>query len=141
MLARLHPRVSTATRGTDLVRQGERPDFSIFLLAGMLARHHTLSGGDRQFISLHIAGDLPDLQSLFLDVMDHSLMAIDDVRVASFAHQELVAVLKDAPDVGAALWRQTLIDAAIFREAVTNIGLRSGVERLGHVLCEQFVRA
>lgn len=141
MLRRLRPRVADAARGTDLVRQGERPDVSVFLLSGMLARHHTLSGGDRQYISLHIAGDLPDLQSLFLNVMDHSLMAIDDVRIALFSHEELVALFRDAPDVGLALWRQSLIDAAIFREAVTNIGLRSGVERLAHVLCEQLVRA
>ena len=52
-----------------------------------------------------------------------------------------MALMRDAPDVGCALWRQSLIDAAIFREAVTNIGLRSGVERLAHILCEQFVRA
>src|SRR5579871_1710614 len=41
-LARLHPRFAEVTRGTDLVRQGDRPDVSIFLLRGMLARYHTL---------------------------------------------------------------------------------------------------
>jgi len=141
IMRRLHPRVAGAARGTDIVRQGDRPDVSVFVLDGMLARHHTLPEGDRQYISLHIAGDLPDLQSLFLKVMDHSLMAIDDVQIALLAHQELTVLMRDAPDVGCALWRQSLIDAAIFREAVTNIGLRSGVERLAHMLCEQFVRA
>jgi hypothetical protein len=34
------------------------------ILGGMLARHHTLPGGDRQYLSFHIAGDMPDLQSL-----------------------------------------------------------------------------
>ncbi len=140
-LARLRPRVAVVAAGADLVRQGDRPDTSIFVLSGMLARYHILARGDRQYISLHIAGDLPDLQSLFLGVMDHALMAVDAARIACFPHEQLQALLVEAPSAAAALWRQTLLDAAIFREAVTRNGLRSGVERLAHVLCEQFVRA
>jgi len=140
-LARLHPRFAEVTRGTDLVRQGDRPDVSIFLLRGMLARYHTLVEGDRQYLALHIAGDLPDLQSLFLGVMDHSLVALDAVQIAYFQHDQLCRLVEEEPRVAMALWRQTLIDAAIFREAITNVGLRKPVERLAHVLCEQFARA
>ena len=140
-LARLQPRLSRVAPGTDLVRQGDKPDVSIFLLSGMLARYHTIAGGDRQYLALHIAGDLPDLQSLFLGVMDHSLVALDHAQLASISHKELCRVMEDAPKLAFALWRQTLIDAAIFREAITNNGLRKPVERLAHVFCEQFVRA
>jgi len=140
-LARLRPHLVEAARGADLVRQGDRPDVSIFLLRGMLARYHTLAEGERQYLALHIAGDLPDLQSLFLGAMDHSLVALDQVQIACFKHDALCRLIEDEPQVGIALWRQTLLDAAIFREAITNIGLRKPVERLAHVLCEQFVRA
>ena len=138
--ARLRPRVSEATRGTDLVRQGDKPDVSIFLIEGMLARYHTVAAGDRQYLSLHIAGDLPDLQSLFLTVMDHSLVALDQVKIASFRHEELCRLFEDEPQAGLALWRQTLMDAAMFREAITNVGIRGPVERMAHVFCEQFLR-
>lgn len=127
--------------GTDLVRQGDKPDVSIFLLSGMLGRYRTLGGGERQYLALHIAGDLPDLQSLFLGVMDHSLVALSDAEVAYLRHDELCRLMADEPEVGFALWRQTLIDAAIFREAITNDGLRKPVDRLAHMFCEQFVRA
>ena len=140
-LARLRPRLVEAPRGTELVRQGDKPDVSIFLLRGMLARYHTLAEGDRQYLALHIAGDLPDLQSLFLGVMDHSLIALDNVEIAYLKHSQLCRLIEDEPHVGMALWRQTLLDAAIFREAITNIGLRGPVERLAHVLCELFARA
>jgi CRP-like cAMP-binding protein len=140
-LGRLRPRLSHAAPATDLVRQGDKPDVSIFLLSGMLARYHTVAQGDRQYLSLHVAGDLPDLQSLFLVVMDHSLVALDDAQLAYFSHKELSRVMLDEPQIAFALWRQTLIDAAIFREAITNNGLRKPVERLAHIFCEQFVRA
>lgn len=140
-LAKLRPRLAEVERDTDIVRQGDRPDASVFQLSGTLARYHTVAGGDRQYLALHIAGDMPDLQSLFLGVMDHSLVALDRAQIAMFKHRELCALMEDEPEVGFALWRQTLLDAAIFREAITNIGLRTGVERLAHILCEQFTRS
>src|ERR1700757_2408987 len=86
----LHPRVSKVTRGTDIVRQGDHPHVAVVVISGMLARYHTTPDGDRQYLSLHIAGDLPDLQSLFLGVMDHSLCTLDEAQIASFAHTEIL---------------------------------------------------
>lgn len=40
----------------------------------------------------------------------------------------------------AALWRETLIDAAIFREWVVNVGARPARPRLAHLFCEHFDR-
>ena len=134
-------RIADIARGSDIVCQGDRPDASVLVINGMLARYHTLSRGDRQYISLHIAGDLPDLQSLALGVMDHSMMAVDQAEIALFPHEQLRALLLDSPAAGYSLWRLTLIDAAIFREAITRNGLRGGVERLAHLFCEQFARA
>jgi CRP-like cAMP-binding protein len=53
----------------DIVRQGDKPDVSVVVQQGTVARYHTLPGGRRQYLSLHIAGDMPDAQSLFLDRM------------------------------------------------------------------------
>ena len=39
------------------------------------------------------------------------------------------------------LWRDTLIDGAIFREWIVNTGRRSAVSRTAHLFCELFVRA
>jgi CRP-like cAMP-binding protein len=39
-----------------------------------------------------------------------------------------------------AFWRQTLIDAAIFREWMTNIGRREAYNRMAHLFCEWIVR-
>ena len=131
----------TAVTGEDLIRQGDRADSSIIVLSGMLARHHTLRGGGRQYLSFHIAGDWPEAQSLFLERMDHGIAAMSAVTVAMIAHRRLIALFERMPSVGSAIWRETLIDAAIFREAITNIGKREITARLAHFLCEQFYRA
>jgi CRP-like cAMP-binding protein len=47
---------------------------------------------------------------------------------------------KAQPRLAAAFWRETLIDASIFREWVTNVGRRNAYARLAHVLCELLVR-
>lgn len=45
------------------------------------------------------------------------------------------------PSVGIALWRETLLDAAIFREAITNNSARPMSTRMAHLFCELFYRA
>ncbi len=125
----------------DIVRQGDRPQLSVVVLGGMLARYHTLASGTRQYLSFHIAGDMPDAQGLFLETMDHSVCAIDDAQVALVPHKELLAMFVVRPAVGFAVWRETLIDAAIFREAITNNASRAARARMAHFFCEQYVRA
>jgi CRP-like cAMP-binding protein len=44
------------------------------------------------------------------------------------------------PRIASAFWRETLLDAAIFREWVMNVGRRETYNRMAHVLCELLVR-
>lgn len=140
-IRKLHPQLRSVERGADIVCQGDRPRVSIMVIRGMLARYHTKASGERQYLSLHIAGDLPDLQSLFLGIMDHSVCALDEAQIAAFPHPEILSLVKRAPTAGVALWRHTLIDAAIFRQAITSLGKRGATPRLAHLFCEQFTRA
>jgi CRP-like cAMP-binding protein len=124
----------------DIVREGESPPDSCLLLEGFLCRYKMSAGGRRQILSFHIPGDIPDLQSLFLDVMDHSLGTLAPSRVAFIPHVTIHAMLRDFPNLAAVFWRETLIDAAIFREWLTSAGRRTAHQRVAHVLCEVYVR-
>jgi CRP-like cAMP-binding protein len=84
---------------------------------------------------------MPDAQALFLDVMDHSVCAIGRAVVALIPHKELLALFVLRAALGFAVWRETLIDAAIFRQAITNNGSRSPRARMAHLFCEQYFRA
>jgi len=125
----------------DIVRQGDKPNVSVAVLSGMVARYHTRPGGARQYLSLHISGDMPDVQALFLDVMDHSVCAIGDAEIATMPHKDLLELFEHRLSLGYAFWRETLIDAAIFREAITNNAARPARARMAHFFCEQFYRA
>ncbi|CAL79212.1 putative transcriptional regulator, Crp/Fnr family [Bradyrhizobium sp. ORS 278] len=125
----------------DLIRQGDEPDKSVVVLSGWVARYHLLPGGGRQYLSFHMAGDWPDAQALFLDRMDHAVCAIGPAVVSGIAHKELTRALVRRPALGFAIWRETLIDAAIFREAITNNSARGKPARMAHLFCELFYRA
>lgn len=134
--------VRTLVAGEDVVRQGDRPHASTLVIAGMVARYHTRPGGGRQYISFHIAGDMPDLQCLFLNHMDHSVCALSaTAQVAFYPHRELSRVFDAHPSLGVAFWRETLIDASIFRQAITNNSSRDVKTRIAHFMCEQYYRA
>jgi CRP-like cAMP-binding protein len=125
----------------DLIRQGDDPDVSALVLSGMVARYHLLGNGRRQYLSLHMAGDMPDAQALFVDRMDHAVCAIGPAMIASIPHRELLAAFNRRPGLGFAFWRETLIDAAIFREAITNNSARTMRARMSHLFCELMYRA
>jgi CRP-like cAMP-binding protein len=97
-------------------------------------------GGKRQIVAFHIAGDIPDLQSAQLDVLDTSLGTLTPATVAFVRHEAINAVCERHFRIARALWRQTLIDAAIFREWVVNVGRREALNALAHVMCEFVLR-
>jgi CRP-like cAMP-binding protein len=61
--------------------------------------------------------------------------------VALVPHAAIIALFEERPSIGMAIWRETLIDAAIFREAITNNSARPVDVRLAHFFCEQYYRA
>jgi CRP-like cAMP-binding protein len=119
-----------------IVIEGDRPAQCCLIIAGFAVRSKTTDGGKRQILSVHIAGDIPDLQSLHLQVMDHDLKALSDCTVGLIPHEALRALIRERPAVADALWRETLIDAAIFREWIVNVGRRSANRRLAHFILE-----
>ena len=121
---------------TTIVREGERPSQCCLLVEGFLCRTKTTDAGKRQILSIHIPGEVPDLQSLYLHVMDHDLTTQSRSVVAFIPHESLRALTRERPSVAGALWRETLIDAALFREWIVNVGRRSAVVRLAHLLAE-----
>jgi CRP-like cAMP-binding protein len=125
----------------DFIRQGDKPVVSAVVTEGMVARYHVLRSGQRQYLSFHLAGDMPDSQTLFIERMDHAVCAIGPASVALIPHEEICKLFVERPSVGMAIWRETLIDAAIFREAITNNSSRPVEARMAHLFCEIYYRA
>jgi CRP-like cAMP-binding protein len=124
----------------DIVREGDKPSECCLLLSGYACRYKMTENGKRQIMSFHIAGEIPDLQSLYLKTMDHSLGTLTPCTLAFIAHQTLYGLFERHPRLTGVFWRETLIDAAVFREWMLNIGRRNGQARLAHLLCELVLR-
>jgi len=122
--------VETIRADQDIVREGDRPTRSCLLLDGCAATYKVTHTGKRQIVAFHIAGDIPDLQSLQLEVMDISLGAMTPCKVGFIRHEAINDVCEQHFRLARALWRQTLIDAAIFREWVVNVGRREALNAL-----------
>jgi CRP-like cAMP-binding protein len=133
-------RLETAKSRQELLVEGQQARESCILLSGFLCRSKLAKSGERQILSFHTPGEMPDLQSLYLQKMDHTLFALTDCRVGFIAHEHLHRLIATSPTVMAALWRETLLDAVIFREWILNLGRRSAQARLAHLICELYCR-
>jgi len=128
--------VKTVGADEDIVTIGDRPSHCCLLLEGWACRYKMLPDGSRQIMSFHIPGDIPDFQSLYLKTMDHSLGTLVPAKVALIHHRDMHSLIRRWEGISTALWRDALIDAAIFREWMVGIGRRSSHQRIAHLLCE-----
>jgi CRP-like cAMP-binding protein len=139
-IEKLPIQVTSLRADQDIVREGDRPTRSCLVVQGFACTFKITGQGKRQIMAFQFAGDIPDLQSLHLTVLDSSLGTITPCTVAFIQHEALHDLCDRHPGIAAALWRTTLIDASIFREWVTNIGRRQAYSRIAHLLCEVVVR-
>jgi CRP-like cAMP-binding protein len=123
----------------DIVRIGDVPSVVCLLLEGMACRYKVSADGKRQIMSFHIPGDVPDMQSLFIDVMDHSLGALVPTTVLAIRHEIMRGIIEGYPRIAHLLWRETLIDAAVYREWIV-MRDRPAYPRIAHLFCELFLR-
>jgi CRP-like cAMP-binding protein len=119
-----------------VVRDGERATECCLIADGFCVRSKTLGDGRRQILSIHIPGEIPDLMSLFLHVMDHELSTLTPCTLGFITHDALQKLHRRRPNVAEIFWRDTLIDAAMFREWIVNVGQRPAPARLAHVMME-----
>ena len=125
----------------DIVREGDRPGESCFVLEGLVSRYRTLPNGSRQILSFHMPGDMIDLQSALIIVADHGIRTHMPTVLVAIPHEDILRVAAEHPAVARAFWFDTLVDAAIFREWTVNVGRRSTRERAAHLLLEFAVRS
>jgi CRP-like cAMP-binding protein len=103
--------------GQYIVRDGEKPTHSCLLLAGFAYRHKVTGDGNRQIMSIHMKGDVVDLQNSLLRRSDHNVQALTNIIVALIPVQNISELAFDRPNVGKAMWYETLVDASIRRSA------------------------
>ncbi|WP_198005861.1 Crp/Fnr family transcriptional regulator [Erythrobacter sp. SD-21] len=119
-----------------IVSEGELTNHCALIVSGCASRFKTLANGERQINSFHFRGDMVDLQSALMLKSDHSIRTHSPCRVARIECRAVLQLAQQFPEWARVLWFDTLVDAAIFREWTLNVGRRSAVSRVAHLLLE-----
>lgn len=119
-----------------LVREGDFVSHCWLLRSGFCVRYKIVGGGARQIVSIHMAGDLVDLQNALLGVADHGVQTLTDCEMARIPIAAIGKITSARPKLKDALWYDTLVDGSIHREWVANVGRRDARTRIAHLLCE-----
>ena len=126
--------------GQFIIWEGDKPQNSCVLNSGFAYRHKSAGNGGRQIMSIHVMGDIVDLQNSLLGVADHNVQMLSAGKVSLIPVGAMREIASSRPSVGMAMWYETLVEGSIFREWVLNIGRRDGKTRIAHLLCEFAVR-
>lgn len=124
----------------DIVHEGDLPQGVNLILEGWACRYKTLEDGRRQIIAYLLPGDLCDHNVSVLREMDHSIGTVTAVTLAEIPTETMRQLNAGHPRLSQALAWEFLVAAAIQREWTVNIGQRTAFERLGHLLCELYMR-
>jgi CRP-like cAMP-binding protein len=123
-----------------IVREGDVAAHACVIRSGFAFRHKVLGNGGRQILAIHMSGDFIDLQNSLLSFADHNVQTLTTTEVALIPREAIVKLAFERPAIGIALWKDTLVDASIFREWIANVGRRDARTRLSHLLCEFALR-
>ena len=117
---------------TDLIREGDAPDNVHLILDGFACRYKLTSEGERQIMAYLVPGDFCDLHVAILKRMDHGIATLQRGRDPVCPPAR--------PAIARALWWATLVDEAVLREWLVNIGRREAPQALAHLLAELLFR-
>lgn len=124
----------------DLVRKGECLSGCKLILQGVACGYRILEDGQRQITSFKLPGDLCGLGGFLIGKADHSVGTLAPCMVVAVPPETLANWVKSQPGIARALWRGTLVDAAVSQTWLCNLGRRTARERIAHLLCEVLLR-
>ena len=139
-LQEISERAETVDRSQQLIREGDDPRGLFLLLEGWAIRYKVLPNGKRQIVAILLPGDLCDSHVFILDRMDHGIAMLTAGKVVRMPKDAMLAVIDKNPAIARALWWTTLVDEAVLREWLVNVGGRDSYARIAHLICELYVR-
>ena len=124
----------------DFVRLGETTAHACLVADGLIGRFGQTEDGKRQFVSIHVPGEMVDLPSIMIPQSTTALSALSGTTILRVPHNALRAIGFRYPAIAAAFWRDCVLDAGIVSQWLINVGRRDARSRLAHLLCELAIR-
>lgn len=126
-----------------LSRAGDLITQSALLLDGVMVRYVsgvTVASEKRLVVALQVPGDFVDLHAFPLQRLDHDVRSLTASRLALFPHGALEEIIAASAEDARALWRLTMIDAAIHRHWTYRSGLLRAMAGMADFVCEMDLR-
>ncbi len=124
----------------DIVHQGDRLRHVNLMLEGWACRYKVLEDGRRQIMAFLVPGDMCDLRIHLMRHIDHSIGTLSQATVAELTLDVVAELTTLHPRLRDAFQCNSLVEEAIAREWIVNLGRRNATERMAHLFCELFVR-
>ena len=140
LIEKLSEHIAEIPPHRDLIRQGETPKYVHVVLEGFACRYKDLPGGERQIVAWLVPGDFCDLHVSVIGEMDHAIATMTASRICHLPRDHIEAALEHRPQLLRAFWWATLVDEAVLREWLVNIGRRPADRRIAHLFCELLAR-
>src|SRR5262245_18324401 len=118
----LASRIRMVDRHEDIVPEGDWHDHVSLISEGFSCCYKLLKSRRRQIIAFLIPGDCCDLRALLVHRMGHRVASLTRCRIGVIPHHRLLQAIEKHPRLALALWCDTMFDAVIYREWLTNIG-------------------
>jgi len=139
VLEQLGTNARTCPAHESLVKPGDPADRVLVMLEGMACQCKLLPDGRRQNLAYLFAGDMCDTRQLLLSQVDYSMSSLTPSQVLTLTAGS-VHLLERHPNLARAIAMHNLVQQGITREWLINLGHRTAFERLGHLICEIYVR-
>ena len=136
----LHTREAVIPAGRDLRRYGEQSDYAAIISAGVVGRYHQARDGRRNFVAMHLPGDMADLCTTVLKDVSFGLEAMTDVTVELVSKADLLALAHLHAAISQAFWRDCVSDTLLIAQHVVRVAGLSARQKIAHLLCEMAYR-
>ena len=121
--------------GADLQKVGDPVERFYVVLEGVVCQYKLLADGRRQILNYLFAGDMCDRRELLLSHADYSMSVFVPSTIASVDAADLRRIDR-LGNLANAFERYSLMRQAVTREWQVNVGYRTAIERLSHLVCE-----
>ena len=140
-LASVRGKIRSVAGRQDVLKHGDHPTESVVVLTGLLYRYKITPDGRRQIHSFYLANETPSLEAIPLEIMDNNLAPVVDSTLGFIEHCEIERVIEDRPNLRKLIWRETLVQAAAFREWLTRNSQLPAHAAMAHLFVEMMMRA
>ncbi|RUZ92125.1 Crp/Fnr family transcriptional regulator, partial [Mesorhizobium sp. M7A.F.Ca.US.003.02.2.1] len=126
----------TIRKREELVVHGSEFRSLCFVKDGYAIRYRLLRSGRRQILKLILPGDVIGFPVSFFDRSTCAVVAVSELTYAVCSFDAYVRLCYEQPQFGLVLSWLAAQEAATYAEHIVNLGRRTPIERLAHLLLE-----